>query len=289
MVYYIQSVEPTLNPVLRLSFLILMYLSIAFFVCAYIFRLVEGFWVEYIDPKPFFRHFYIYKRTLSKSQKNKLKNKFSFYAKLSNKDKRIFEHRVSKFLKQHYFESRQDEEITETKKILIAATAIMLTFGYRNYTINTVEGFIIYPGAFYSRTNKAYHKGEFNLGLKIIVLSWKDFLEGYDISNDNFNLGIHEFVHAMHLEFIRTRTTNISAAIFINAFNELRAFLDSNIVYKEKLIASRYIRDYGYTNQFEFAAVIVESFIETPKKFKQQFPEMYGYVKQMLNFNFSNY
>jgi len=43
------------------------------------------------------------------------------------------------------------------------------------------------------------------------------------------------------------------------------------------------------TNQYEFIAVIIENFIETPQEFKSQFPEVYSKVKQMLNFDFAGY
>ena len=65
--------------------------------------------------------------------------------------------------------------------------------------------------------------------------------------------------------------------------------LSSNENFKEKLIASEYIRSYAFTNDFELLAVILETFIETPQEFKRQFPKVYSKVKQMLNFNFSGY
>ena len=41
---------------------------------------------------------------------------------------------------------------------------------------------------------------------------------------------------------------------------------------KDQLVKSEYFRDYAYTNQFEFLAVLTENFIETPEDFKYQFP-----------------
>ena len=45
---------------------------------------------------------------------------------------------------------------------------------------------------------------------------------------------------------------------------ELKEDLDNNEALKLKLVNSSYLRDYAYTNQFEFLAVIIESFIDTP-------------------------
>ncbi len=65
--------------------------------------------------------------------------------------------------------------------------------------------------------------------------------------------------------------------------------LFSEVNLKNEIMTSQYLRNYAFTNDFELLAVILETFIETPKAFKNQFPEIYNKVKQMLNFNFSGY
>lgn len=245
-------------------------------------------YVEYFRKKLFYNHIYIFKKRLEPDQKRILKQNFRFYDRLPHKQKNHFEHRVSKLLKDKEFIGK-DIDVTEEMKVIIAATQTKLTFGLRDYRIGTVERIIFYPSEFYSRTNKAYHKGEFNLGYKALVFSWKDILHGYEVHNDNVNLAIHEFIHAIHFYYLSTRRRSTSAAIFIDSYIELTEALDTNTVLKKKLIDSKYLRDYAYTNQFEFLAVIIETFIETPQEFRAQFPEIYSKVKGMLNFNFSGY
>ena len=234
--------------------------------------------------KPFFRTFPFYRRKLSKSSKQILERQFNLYKKLSITDKRLFEHRVATFISEKQFVGREGVEVTEEMKVLISATAIMLTFGFRSYLIKILSTIIIYPDAFYSKTNKDLHKGEFNPHLGVMALSWKDFVKGYDIENDNLNLGIHEMAHAIHLDVIKNR--GINSIIFHNSYQELAEYLDNNIEVKEKLISTEYFRAYAYTNQFEFVAVIIENFVETPDVFLQNFPLVYNKIKQMLNFKF---
>jgi Mlc titration factor MtfA (ptsG expression regulator) len=256
----------------------------------YVFSLVEGVYVDIIDKKPLFRHLYLRLNKLDNHQVNILKQDFFFYKKLPKKEKKYFEHRVSKFIKSNDFIAKENIVITEQMKILIASTAVMLTFGYRDYNIELLDKVLLYPDVFFSNTNKDYHKGEFNIGYRAIVFSWNHFKEGYDIKNDNLNLGIHEFIHAIHFSYLTLQNkNNISAAIFLTAFEELTTFLDADYNYKQKLITSKYIREYAYTNQFEFIAVLIENFIETPNEFRNQFPEVYNKIKQMLNFNFAGY
>ncbi len=51
-----------------------------------------------------------------------------------------------------------------------------------------------------------------------------------------------------------------------------------------RLLQSNYFRIYAYTNEFEFVAVILEHFFETPERFKEEFPHLYEKVKVMINF-----
>ncbi|WP_243398892.1 zinc-dependent peptidase [Hanstruepera neustonica] len=237
--------------------------------------------------KPLYRHGLGIMRTLSKDQKSLLKNEFSFFNKLHDKEQRYFEHRVASFIKDKTFIGREGLAVTDQMKVLISATAVMLTFGFRDFYIGLVGKIFIYPDEFFSNVNGAYHKGELNPKLGALVFSWKHFLEGYDIENDNLNLGIHEFAHAIHINSMKER--DVSSTIFSDSFRELTDLLSNEKSLRERLIASQYFREYAFTNQYEFIAVIIETFIETPVEFRNQFPHIYHKTKQMLNFNFAGY
>ena len=250
----------------------------------YFFRLFETFYGNYFN-KPLLRHYFVYKK-LSETQIGILNEEFSFYNSLSKKHQRQFQHRVSSFISDKEYIGREDFVITERVKVLIAATGCMLSFGRKNYSYSLIEYILVYPEEFYSNINEAYHMGEFNPKGKALVLSWKDFEEGYDISNDNRNLGIHEFMHAMQLE--AKRGSDGDSDRFDKQFQNILKQLSKPEI-KDKLIETRYFRDYAFTNQYEFMAVMTEYFFESPKEFKRLFPELYEYNKKLLNFNFVNY
>ncbi len=237
--------------------------------------------------RPFYTHFYISIKKLDPKYKSILAQKFLFYKNLDSKYERYFEHRVASFIKDKEFIGREGITVTDEMKTLISATAVMLTFGFRDFYIGLIDKIFIYPNSFYSTSNDEYHKGEFNPRLQTLVLSWSDFLKGFEIGDDNINLGIHEFAHAVHLNSLKER--DVSSIIFSDSFKELTILLSQNESLRKELIASKYFRDYAYTNQYEFLAVIIESFLETPQDFKSQFPEVYQKTKQMLNFNFIGY
>lgn len=272
--------EP-MNPILRMVFLSIFFIGMGLIVLSRFYIYFEQVYA-YRYRKPFFRNLLLIKKRLPSNNRAVLNRDFIFYSRLSQNQKKVFEHRLVRFIQDKTFIGRENIEVTEEMQLLIGATAIMLTFGYRDYLISIISNIIIYPDSFYSRTNNELHNGEFNPQLATLVLSWKHFKEGYDIDNDNLNLGIHEFAHAIHLNSLYS--SGINSIIFNESFKELKTYLDNNEEVKARLIQSRYFREYAYTNQFEFVAVIIETFIETPKLFKKQFPVLFKKVSLMLNF-----
>ena len=221
------------------------------------------------------------KKSISNSQKEILQQQCYFYNCLNDKQKTVFEHRVVNFIDNHNFYGK-GIEVTEEMKILIAAMAITLTFGMRSYLFSKVNSILIYPESYYSTILKQYHIGEANPKLNLVVFSWVDFLDGIKNKTDNLNLALHEFSHALHLGFINEQS--YSAQNFNENFNKILDYLKSN-EHQKKLIDSNYLRSYAFENKYEFLAVLIEHFFETPVEFKQKLPEIFKLVQKMLHIN----
>lgn len=249
-----------------------------------IFGIFENLYANAYD-RLLYRDLFIF-RTLSRKQKEILTKEFHFYSVLTSKEQKRFEHRVASFIKDKEFVGRDDVEVTDRMIVLIAAVGCMLTFGRKHYKYALVDYILIYPTAFYSNTNDDYHKGEFNPREKALVLSWEDFEIGYRITDDNLNLGIHEFMHALQLD--AKRSNEVDALRFERQFDKILRRL-TNQELKDKLDEVQYFRAYAFTNQFEFMAVLAEYFIESPEDFKRHFPQLYEYQKRLLNFDFAGY
>ena len=260
--------------------------ALIFMILYFSFRMVEMAYVMR-NKRPLYNHIYFKLKKLNLNQQSILRNRFKFYNKLNDKQKQHFEHRVASFIIDKTFIGREGQQISDEIEVLVSATAVMLTFGFRDFYIGLIDKIFVYPGKFYSNANNEYHKGELNPRLGALVISWEHFERGFEIGNDNLNLGIHEFAHAIHLNSMKER--DVSSTIFKDSFKELTDYLSENKPLRDELIASEYFREYAYTNHFEFLAVIIESFIETPVQFKSHFPRIYGLTKQMLNFNFAGY
>ncbi|UOB16807.1 zinc-dependent peptidase [Abyssalbus ytuae] len=258
-----------------------MYISFSAFI-------IKGLEITYVYffKKPVYVHFYPFKKKLTHTQINILQNNIDFYRNLDTVNKNFFNHRVAAFINTYHFIGREGLTVTEEMKIILAGTYVMITFGIRNYLIDTLDKIIIYPKEYYSLLNKNYHKGEYNVGLKTVVLSWEDVKKGIEKKEDNLNLAIHEFTHALNIHGLKSR--DHSAVIFYDTYLEILKYIEKPDI-ENKLNESNFFREYAKTNRLEFFAVILEHFFESPESFQKEFPQLYNLVKKMLNFNYIGY
>ncbi|GAA4277199.1 zinc-dependent peptidase [Aquimarina mytili] len=251
-------------------------------ICVYyVLRYLESVYVKY-KKKPYFIHFYPSIKELPSNLQVFIEEN-DFYNKLDKKRKRYFAHRAAVFLDDIRFVGREGLVINDFMRMQITMMVIQLTFGMRHYLLEYLNTIIIYPASFYSILNKTENIGEFNPRSKAMALSWKDFQKGNLHEDDGRNLGIHEITHAIHYNSIKNN--NISSEIFYDTFLELEEYLGS-IEIRKQIVDAKILREYAFTDKFEFIAVLIEVFMESPDDLKQKFPEIYAYVVQMLNFRY---
>jgi Mlc titration factor MtfA (ptsG expression regulator) len=204
---------------------------------------------------------------------------FDYYNQLPLSKKKIFIRKVQSFIDSKQFIPRQIEYVTEEMKVLVAACAVQLTFGFPKVMLSHFKRVLIYPDDYYSTISKQYHKGEVNPKLRAIVLSWKAFVEGYIDLTDGRNLGLHEMAHAIHLE---NRINNEAFDFFDSELlTEWHQLAEEEI---ERIVNgnSTMFRDYAGSNQDEFFSVAVENFFERPEKFKAKMPKLYANLALLL-------
>jgi len=247
----------------------------------YISKYLETLYVK-LYKKPFYVHFYLRPKELSITLKPLLRTN-SLYRQLGTRKKKYFEHRMVRFLEAINFVGREELVVDDDKRMQVAMVFIQLTFGMRNYLLDYVDTIILYPSTYFSILNQTENNGEFNPGSKALVLSWEHFVMGNQDEQDGINLGIHEITHAIHYSSLKSN--NISSEIFHDTFLELEKYLSSEEI-RHKIIDANILREYAFTDKFEFIAVLVEVFMESPQKLKKEFPDIYVYVSRMLNFTY---
>lgn len=222
---------------------------------------------------------YLLFRELNPEYLSILKRSSRYYNELNASDKHLFEKRVQKFITMKKFEARGGlQKVTSEMKVLIAASAIQVTFGYPGVYFKHFWRILLFPDNYYSGITNKYHRGEVNLR-GLIVLSWNHFLSGYLDPVDGRNLGLHEMAHALRLEnAIRNAEYDYIDEDVLSAFDtEIKAE-------KQKIDSgsSSFFRKYAAVNEHEFFAVAVENFFERPEELNNHNAYLYKIMTELL-------
>lgn len=264
-----------------LVFILLIIFSVMALIIFLLTKIYESLFLL-VFKKPPFVHFYPIKKKLPPYGSFILENEFAFYRKLPKRYKGYFNHRVQSFIKHYKFVGREELEVTDEMKIKVAATWVMLTFGLRRYMTNFFEVVILYPDV-YESFNGNYHYAEYNPGVKAIVFSWKHFDAGLNFDVHEVNLGLHQFAHVVHTASV-SEHWGAAGALYTDTFDKIMHYL-SEPENAHKVGESHFFRNYAYSNPYDFMAVVLEYFFETPEEFRRELPELYGMVIQLINYD----
>lgn len=227
-----------------------------------------------------FRHLEIRRKKLLPRQILVLEQNFPYYQKLPPKSKLIFQSRVRRFYQLKSFIGKEGLTLTDEMKIFISASAIQLTFGLRDFRFLHFKTIEIYSENFFSKSGQAYHLGETDTR-GILRFSWHDFVKGYAIGDDNRNLGLHEFSHALFLNYLSGKKNDLH----FEKYYEVWKSEGSEQYFGLKKKDCPYIREYAQTNLMEFFAVCVECFFETPAELHRLHPKIFHSLKKLLGQN----
>lgn len=198
-----------------------------------------------------------------------LETHLPYYNKLKPEQRSIFRIRLCRFLKSTRFVGVMPLKVTEEMAIRVSAAFTQITFGMRKNVLDIYIVIKIHPEHYYNERTKRFHKGEVDT-TGIIKLSWEDFVKGYEISDDGYNLGIHEMAHALALELFDERQT------YIELMPHLRKlFMMARDEIKDPMQRSHFLRHYAYVNVQEYFAVATEAFFEAPFIMRAQHPELF--------------
>ncbi|MGB3848354.1 MAG: zinc-dependent peptidase [Tunicatimonas sp.] len=207
-----------------------------------------------------------------------LSKHFGYYQGLASDRQREFEQRVIRFVRKKQFIGR-GIEITLPMQVLVAAAAVQLTFGLPELVLKHFKRIIIYPDNYYSTITQQYHKGEVNPAAQAIVLSWKNFVEGYAQAEDSLNLGLHEMAHALEIEnMVENDEYDFLPPAVWEQWQEQAADYRDQMTRR----GSGFFRDYAATNDQEFFAIAIENFFERPVEFQSYAPELYNTLCLLL-------
>lgn len=223
-------------------------------------------------------------RPIQQEERLVLVRYFPIYGRLPEQYLQKFHLRLAWFRSKKNFVFYGDIRQKEELKLLLSASVVFMTLGLRNYKmLRSLLRVIVYPTNYYSRINRRHHLGEYNPRFKTVILSADKIWEGFAVTDDNINLAIHEFAHALSFEMLKTGSWE--ARRFRVGIRQIGQLFEIE-EFRVKLVSSSYFREYGMTNLQEFFSVAVENYFETPSVFHHDFPELFNIIQQMLNFDY---
>lgn len=211
-----------------------------------------------------------------------LERRVSFYRELDDQAaRRRFEDDVRIFLvEQRIYGAGQGPErlpIGDETRLLIAASAAILSHGLPNFEWPRMRDIVVHPRAF----DENYGNEDPTIAGMVhlqgpILYSERDLRLGFR-RQDGHNVGLHELAHTLdladgHADGVPIGASWASSAPWVAIISDRLA----------KLRADRYpnvLRDYAATNEAELFAVAVEVFFEQPHALRDKDPELYGMLR----------
>jgi Mlc titration factor MtfA (ptsG expression regulator) len=263
---------------------------IIFIVASCLVFLVFRFFLKReIHKKPSLGNWILPKSPFSVEWRNILSEKVFFYNGLDENDKMQFESRIQRFLLNHKV-TGVNTEVSQTDKLLVAASAIIPIFRFKDWKYSNLKEVLLYPNMF-NHNFETDGKDRNLLGMVgtgfmegTMILSIPSLHLGFSNESDKKNTAIHEFVHLidkMDGEIDGVPNSLLSKQYVIPWLDLMNQKIDE--VYNHKTD----INPYGGTNRAEFFAVTSEYFFERPKLLKQKHPKLYELLEDIFNTNMS--
>jgi len=208
-----------------------------------------------------------------------LEEQVRFYRNLPKEKQPEFRGRILQFLGETYIDG-VDLEITDLDKVLIASSAVIPVFGFKEWHYYNLTGVLLYPDYFDEDMQFANTDKDRNIGGLVgsgrferkMVLSRKALYAGFDNTTDKNNTGIHEFAHL--IDKMDGVTDGIPEHLLGHQY--IIPWVDLMHKTMEEINDDESdIRKYGGTNQAEFFAVVSEYFFERPDLLKSKHPELF--------------
>jgi len=163
-------------------------------------------------------------------------------------------------------------EVSEELRLLVAASAVTLSLGWRDYDWNQLTEVLLYADDF----DRDYTVGRDELSGQAhpwgtVILSVPSLLESFEHPDDAYHVGLHEFMHILDVD--QTHFDGIP----VGADGPLaREWVDAAEMEMERLRRGRSaFDDYGAHDPVEFLGVAVEAFFEIPQVVRHRHGTIY--------------
>ncbi|WP_066401190.1 zinc-dependent peptidase [Flavisolibacter tropicus] len=225
-----------------------------------------------------------YTYSLAEEERGYLIEYVPFYNELDEAGKQEFESRLQHFLNTTRI-SGVNVTVEPLDRVLVAASAIIPIFGFKDWEYINLNEVLLYPDAF-NDTFDQQGADRSTLGVvgngpyqNIMILSQYDLRQGFLNKSGKSNTAIHEFVHLV--DKTDGAVDGVPEALlsrkYVMPWLEL---VHENIERIQQNNSD--INPYGATNKAEFLAVVAEYFFERPDLLQERHPDLYELLAKMF-------
>jgi Mlc titration factor MtfA (ptsG expression regulator) len=218
-----------------------------------------------------------------------LTNRVGFYHTLkTEEEKGRFEKMLQLFLSEKRI-TGIDVVVDNVTKVLVAASAIIPIFGFRDWEYRNLGEVLVFPGSIKRYKDEKSEAVSEVLGRvnpfqndHYVTLSKPALERGFNDMADRKNVGIHEFAHM--LDQADGEIDGIPEAYLPDEY--LRPWQE--LMYRKiKAIkqGNSDIDSYGATSEAEFFAVVTEYFFEKPDQLAEKHPRLYELLTKIFHQN----
>lgn len=212
-----------------------------------------------------------------------LDERVAYYHNLSPADRARFETDVWIFLKENRITGVKTI-VDDSLQLLVAASAVMLTFGHPDWEYRKLPEILIYPRAFdeeYSVTSDSRRRSLAGqvVPQNAIVLARNELEEAFRQPERVYHVGLHEFAHA--LDLVDGIAEGIPGDLDPRKLKEWYALLQQELA---RVRERRSVLDsYAGKNTGELFAVAVEHFFQQPDELKRRHPELFRALSEFFH------
>jgi Mlc titration factor MtfA (ptsG expression regulator) len=221
---------------------------------------------------------------LSEADRALLKEYVPFYNELESKKQYEFESRLQHFLSTTRI-TGVGTEVERLDEILIATSAIIPIFGFKDWEYMNLNEVLLYPDSFNERFEQSGDERT-TLGVvgdgpyqNLMILSRHELRQGFMNQTGKNNTAIHEFVHLIDKTdgAVDGIPEVLASKQYILPWLRL---MQENI---QEIVKNKSdINPYGATNQAEFFAVVSEYFFERPDLLEKKHPDLYELLSKVF-------
>ncbi|MEZ4958742.1 MAG: zinc-dependent peptidase [Saprospiraceae bacterium] len=200
-----------------------------------------------------------------------LNTQMPFYQNLSVENKTKFRHRIALYLEANEFIPKGSENVPVDVRGIVAACAVQLTLGLKDYLMGKFEHIIVYPHPFPSpQHTERWHACELFEEDGVIMFSSEQLMAGFVKPARYFNIGLYEYARVF-----QRCNPQIAFPVFDEyIWDKLERISGFSLENIEKWIGLPAIDPLG---------VAVSHFFIFPEKFKDILPGEFAALSKIFN------